>query len=59
LIDRTEELVKARKVESNIAAAIQSLSMCLPVLTTYAKLQKQMKEKRFGITLSFPLSFLT
>ncbi|KAL1122743.1 hypothetical protein AAG570_003070 [Ranatra chinensis] len=47
LVTKTEELVKARKVESNIAAAIRSLSLCLPVLTTYAKLQKQMKEKRY------------
>lgn len=41
-----DELVQARKVENNIAAAIESLSVCLPVLKTYAKLQKQMKEKR-------------
>lgn len=41
-----EELVQARKVESNIASAIDNLSSCLPVLTTYAKLQLQMKEKR-------------
>ncbi|KAJ8874390.1 hypothetical protein PR048_025239 [Dryococelus australis] len=41
-----EELVKARKVESNIAGTIENLSLCLPVLTTYAKLQRQMKEKR-------------
>ncbi|KAK7872474.1 hypothetical protein R5R35_014267 [Gryllus longicercus] len=42
-----EELVQARKVESNIASAIENLSLCLPVLTTYAKLQRQMKEKRY------------
>uniref|UniRef100_A0A0A9XMQ2 Exocyst complex component n=1 Tax=Lygus hesperus TaxID=30085 RepID=A0A0A9XMQ2_LYGHE len=47
VIEKTEELVKARKVESNIAAAIQSLNHCLPVLTTYSKLEKQMKEKRY------------
>ncbi|XP_014255185.1 exocyst complex component 6B isoform X2 [Cimex lectularius] len=47
VIEKTEELVKARKVEKNIASAVQSLTMCLPVLTTYAKLQKQMKEKRY------------
>ncbi|GFG33686.1 hypothetical protein Cfor_02431 [Coptotermes formosanus] len=41
-----EELVQARKVETNIASAIENLSLCLPVLTTYAKLQRQMKEKR-------------
>lgn len=47
LITKGEELVRARKVESNIAAAIENLSLCLPVLTTYAKLQRQMKEKRY------------
>ncbi|KAG8232851.1 hypothetical protein J437_LFUL012655 [Ladona fulva] len=47
LISKGEELVRARKVESNIAAAIENLSLCLPVLTTYAKLQRQMKEKRY------------
>lgn len=50
-IEKMEELVKERRVESNIASAIESLSLCLPVLTTYAKLQKQMKEKRFVIIL--------
>lgn len=44
-----EELVQARKVESNIASAIKNLSLCLPVLTTYAKLQRQMKEKRYAV----------
>jgi hypothetical protein len=44
-----EELVQARKVESNIASAIENLSLCLPVLTTYAKLQRQMKEKRYAV----------
>ncbi|CAH1390512.1 unnamed protein product [Nezara viridula] len=47
VMEKTEELVKARKVEANIAATIQSLQSCLPVLTTYSKLQKQMKEKRY------------
>jgi len=46
-----EELVQARKVESNIASAIDNLSLCLPVLTTYAKLQRQMKEKRYAVYL--------
>lgn len=46
-----EELVQARKVESNIASAIENLSLCLPVLTTYAKLQRQMKEKRYAVYL--------
>lgn len=46
IIERSEELVRARKVEKNIAGAIENLSLCLPVLNTYAKLQKQMNEKR-------------
>ncbi|XP_075221947.1 exocyst complex component Sec15 isoform X2 [Lycorma delicatula] len=47
LMLKGDELVQARKVENNIATAIESLSICLPVLKTYAKLQKQMKEKRY------------
>lgn len=46
--EKAEELVRARKVEKNIAGAIENLSQCLPVLNTYAKLQKQMSEKRLG-----------
>ena len=44
---RGQDLVKARRVEKNIATTIESLSMCLPVLQTLSKLSKQMKEKRF------------
>jgi hypothetical protein len=47
VIEKGEELVKARKVESNMAAAIDSLTMCLPVLAAYAKLQRQLKDKRY------------
>ncbi|KAK9303921.1 hypothetical protein QLX08_004515 [Tetragonisca angustula] len=47
VIEKGEELVKARKVESNMAAAVDSLTMCLPVLAAYAKLQKQLKDKRY------------
>ncbi|KAL7302860.1 hypothetical protein TKK_0004092 [Trichogramma kaykai] len=45
--EKMEDLVKARKVQSNMAAAADSLTMCLPVLAAYAKLQKQLKEKRY------------
>ncbi len=41
------ELVRARRVERNIAATIESLSLCLPVLQMFTKLNKQMSEKRF------------
>lgn len=47
MIEKKEELVKARRVELNIAAAIDSLTMCLPVLAAYAKLQRQFKDKRY------------
>lgn len=47
VMEKAEELVQARRVENNIAGAIENLSLCLPVLTTYAKLQKQMTEKRY------------
>lgn len=47
VVRKSEELVRARKVEKNIAGAIENLSQCLPVLNTYAKLQKQMSEKRW------------
>ena len=34
-------LVKARRVEKNIAATIESLSLCLPVLQMFTKLNRQ------------------
>ena len=42
-----QDLVQARRVEKNIAATIESLALCLPVLQTFSKLSKQMKEKRY------------
>ena len=47
VVSRGQDLVRARRVEKNIATTIESLSMCLPVLQTLSKLSKQMKEKRF------------
>lgn len=41
------ELLQARKVQSNIAVIIAQLNLCLPVLTTYSKLKKQITEKRY------------
>ncbi|KAB0802458.1 hypothetical protein PPYR_04644 [Photinus pyralis] len=41
------ELVQARKVQSNIAVVVAQLNLCLPVLTTYSKLKKQISEKRY------------
>ena len=42
-----QDLLKARRVEKNLAATIESLALCLPVLQTFSKLSKQMKEKRY------------
>lgn len=44
---KSSELVKARRVERNIAATIESLALCLPVLQTFSKLSRQMKERRY------------
>lgn len=50
VIEKGTELVRARKIQKYIAAAIQNLTLCLPVLTTYTKLEKQMKEKRYDFS---------
>ena len=39
--------MKARKTETNIAATIESLSLCLPVLQMFTKLSKQMRDKKY------------
>ncbi|XP_022918201.1 exocyst complex component 6 [Onthophagus taurus] len=41
------ELLQARKVQSNIAMVISQMNLCLPVLTTYTKLKKQIADKRY------------
>ena len=46
VLGKSEELVRARKVSSNICEAMEALSACLPVLKTYSKLQAQIHEKR-------------
>ena len=42
-----EALVKVRRTQCNIKAAIEALSVCLPVLNMYSKLTEQMNEKRY------------
>ncbi|KAK9754889.1 Exocyst complex subunit Sec15-like [Popillia japonica] len=42
-----QELLQARRVQSNIAVVIAQLNLCLPVLTTYSKLKKQIADKRY------------
>ncbi|XP_044735709.1 exocyst complex component 6 isoform X2 [Chrysoperla carnea] len=47
IIEKSGNLLQARRVEGNIVKVINQLSMCLPVLTAYEKLQRQMSEKRY------------
>lgn len=47
LMTKGEELVRCRRIQRNIAAAIENLNLCLPVLEMYGKLQDQMKTKRY------------
>ncbi len=47
LAAKARDLVAARRVQRNIAATIESLSLCLPVLQMFTKLNKQMAERRF------------
>ncbi|XP_061713005.1 exocyst complex component 6 [Cydia pomonella] len=47
LCSRAEELIRARRVELNIAATIEKMELCLPLLTTYSKLKTQVEAKRY------------
>uniref|UniRef100_A0A8C4RRS0 Exocyst complex component n=1 Tax=Erpetoichthys calabaricus TaxID=27687 RepID=A0A8C4RRS0_ERPCA len=46
LISVVEELKKCRLQQRNIASTIDKLTLCLPVLEMYSRLQEQMKTKR-------------
>ncbi|XP_070210357.1 exocyst complex component 6B-like [Littorina saxatilis] len=47
LLNIGDKLIKSRKVQKNITQAIENLSLCLPVLEMYGKLQEQMSNKRY------------
>ncbi|XP_035432260.1 exocyst complex component 6 [Spodoptera frugiperda] len=47
LCAKAEELIRARRVELNIAATIEKMELCLPLLTTYSKLKSQVEAKRY------------
>ncbi|XP_032523601.2 exocyst complex component 6 [Danaus plexippus] len=47
LCNRAEELIRARRVELNIASTIEKMELCLPLLTTYSKLKTQVEAKRY------------
>jgi hypothetical protein len=41
------EIVRYRKMQRNANVAIDQISMCLPVLDNYVKLQDLMKQKKY------------
>ena len=47
VLSAAERLVKARTTEANIAATIEALSLCLPVLAQFSKLSRQMRDKKY------------
>eukprot|EP00117_Sycon_ciliatum_P046873 scpid40633/ scgid33527/ Exocyst complex component 6B; Exocyst complex component Sec15B; SEC15-like protein 2 len=47
LVKNGDELIALRIIQRNIAAAMESLTFCRPVLELYAKLREQMKERRY------------
>lgn len=47
ICEKAEELIRARKVELNIASTIQKMELCLPLLVTYSKLKSQVQAKRY------------
>ncbi|KAL4231929.1 Exocyst complex component 6 [Mactra antiquata] len=47
LLKKGDHLIRCRRVQKNIASAIEQLTLCLPVLEMYGKLQEQMKTRRF------------
>lgn len=47
LVEKLEELSSHRVRNRNIAATIETLSLCIPVLEMYAKLYEQKKSKKY------------
>ncbi|XP_028329773.1 exocyst complex component 6B isoform X2 [Gouania willdenowi] len=47
LLGCMEELQQCRLQQRNIASTVEKLSLCLPVLETYSRLQEQMRAKRY------------
>ncbi|XP_073241272.1 exocyst complex component 6B-like [Porites lutea] len=47
LSSKCENLIHCRTTQRNIVSAIETLSLCLPVLEMYAKLKDQMKSRRY------------
>ncbi|XP_067928317.1 exocyst complex component 6B-like [Watersipora subatra] len=47
LISKADELIACRKTQRNACSVVEILELTLPVLEMYAKLQEQMKAKRY------------
>ncbi|KAH7732234.1 CRE-SEC-15 protein [Aphelenchoides avenae] len=47
LLKKSSEVVRYRKLQRNANIAIDQISMCLPVLENYVKLQDLMKQKKY------------
>lgn len=47
LLKRCTEIVKYRRLQRNANAAIQQISMCLPMLESYGQLEKLMEQKKY------------
>lgn len=47
LLKHSAEIVRYRRLQRNANAAIQQISMCLPMLESYGQLEKLMEQKKF------------
>ncbi|XP_072281151.1 exocyst complex component 6 isoform X3 [Pyxicephalus adspersus] len=47
VIAKTEDIIRCRIQQRNIATVVDSLQLCLPALEMYSKLKKQMSGKRY------------
>ncbi|XP_032889485.1 exocyst complex component 6 isoform X2 [Amblyraja radiata] len=47
VINQSEEVIRCRVHQRNIANTVEKLQLCLPVLEMYSKVREQMKSKRY------------
>ncbi|XP_062927788.1 exocyst complex component 6-like isoform X3 [Mobula hypostoma] len=47
VINQSEEVIRCRVHQRNIAITVEKLQLCLPVLEMYSKVREQMKAKRY------------
>lgn len=47
VLQRGEDVAKARRIENNIISTIEQLEICLPVFKMYQKLKEQLAQKRY------------